>query len=182
MRKLFVIFIIVLSLSGCSANYHLRKALEKDPQIIDVKADTTVTVQTFLKDTVYKVDTFVTLMVVSDTAFIELPAPNLKDIPITKVVSSDGIATAAAWVEDGKLFVTASAKVDTLVALQIKLRRKNKVIERTLKIAEERKAIIKEKESIISRLEKRVKIWFFILLGVLLLLLFWRISRANRHG
>ncbi|MFW6145314.1 MAG: hypothetical protein ACOC4Y_00805 [bacterium] len=69
-------FMVVLSLVvGCSAPYHLRKALEKDPDILNTSADTTYQTKTEYYDTTIYIQRSERLEFRMDTGYAERVRP-----------------------------------------------------------------------------------------------------------
>lgn len=85
MRKL-ILFISILSLTGCSAEWHLRKALQKDPTL---RQPTTVTVH----DTIVVPPTLVRDTVVTrerDTVLIEKDRLRIKIVRVNDTLMVEG--------------------------------------------------------------------------------------------
>ncbi len=120
-KKIFILILIVL-MSGCSASWHLERALQKDDSILDVKADTTQIDSIEYKDTTISVTDTVTVKLKSDTAFLDTVVYDTieqKKCRFGKITahSDDGIAHATVY-HDGSLKLKAYATLDTVHVLQ----------------------------------------------------------------
>jgi hypothetical protein len=150
MRNLLPIIVVAVLFSGCSAQWHLGKALQKDPQIIDVKRDSVVTVETLLKDTIYHLDTSYHLMILSDTVTITERFSLPVNMDTVTAIGADGISHARASVHNGKMKLETWAKLDTVVKLHAIIKGQTKFITKQVRIMEEREATIKKKNSLMQ--------------------------------
>lgn len=151
----YLVIILSIIMTGCSAQWHLNKALKKDPKIIDTKADTVINKQVTFSDTVIQVEKQVKFKVLSDTVTVDSIV--IKEVNQTiepfEIVSNDSIAHARVSIYKGKLNIKVWAVLDTLVYYKDSIRLKNKTIENQKTVIQENKATIKEKSSFIDKLK-----------------------------
>lgn len=172
----FALLLVSMIMGGCSAPFHLRKALQKDPSILDIEADTTIEVNVKYVDTTIVLKQsqpvkFVTDTVKGDT-IVEVKEGKVNS-DTTEVISKDSIAHAKAWIKDNRLFVEAWAVIDTTVNWKDTVKVKNKIIDSLKVIDKKNKATITEKESFISKIEKWAivaGIFIFVLAVVVLII------------
>ena len=154
--KVVTLASIFVLLWGCSAQQYLNMALRKDPNIIDVKADTTTSISVQYKDTSIAIEQKQPFKLVSDTAYKDSLV--FRDTSINKgpirAWSKDSIAFAQAEVRKGRLIVKAYAIVDTILTLRDTIRAKNRTIKEKNTIIKSKEATITEKETLAQRAER----------------------------
>lgn len=165
--KIGVVAILLFFLSGCSANWHLNRALEKDPTILVQNADTTV---------IEKIEYRPVNIFVTDTIEIKVYSDTIRFDTITEFVgydlqpiymySRDSIARAKIWIEKGRLFANVWAVVDTSISWSdsISIMQKQITIEREIR----RKTEVELKTK--TTFLQKMKI-LGILVGILILLI-----------
>ena len=173
MKNLLITLVItlVIILSGCSSSWHLRQALNKDPEIIDVKADTIFEEKITYRDTLIRINKKDTIKIVSDTIKLdsivfEKIKPSFEPIRIS---SDDSIAHALISMTDGKLKINVWAKMDTILAWKDSVILKNKIIQNKQTVIREKSAIIKEKKSFIDKLKTWAIIAGICIFGLIIL-------------
>ena len=100
--------IILILLTGCTAQWHLQKAIEKEPEIIDVQADTSIQVNISYKDTAIYLQRAAKFDLISDTGRVDTLIKKdsvLPDFGPLNVSSYDSIAHAKAWIKDQRLWL-----------------------------------------------------------------------------
>lgn len=172
--KKYILLITVITM-GCSGEWYLRKALEKDPQILDTQYDSSTTVDIMYSDTTYHFTRQFKVLATSDTARVK---DSITTGDTLTAVSQDSMAHAKVYYDsDGLLNLHAWALMDTLMTYQDSITRKNKTIQRKDRIIEEREATITEKTSFINQL----KTWLIVILcvaGILLIVFFLRMFKG----
>lgn len=171
------IVISLIAVSGCSAPWHLRQALQKDPEILDVKADTSQMTRYFYTDTTIYFGKKVPVKIYSDTGAITrvIEKPVIQHQDPLEVSSSDGIAHARAWVDDAGFHLKTWAMKDTLLHLQDSLAVRVKHQQKLQTIIKAKKAEIKQVESFAKQLQR----WIVIIASVLgILVCLWCISKV----
>jgi len=159
MKYLFIV--LLMFLAGCTlqeqAQWHLRKALEKDPSIIDIQADSSKQINISWEDTTIAIKLKKPFQINTDTIIERDTITNLKDT--IEAVTKDETAYARAWEKDGIVSLMAYAHKDTILTLQDSIQVKNKIIEEKTTIIKKQKATIKEKTSLVHKLKN----WLVVL-------------------
>jgi hypothetical protein len=170
----YILLIPILLFSSCSAQWHLQKALEKDSTIIDIKADTTINIDTSIIDTtvVYQ-DTF-ELNIVSDTIEIK----ENTDTTINKLYhSKDSIAHALVNYNSGILKASVWATTDTTLIHRDSLKLSIKKIDSLQTIVIEKKAEIKELRTFREKVRDVGIIVVWVIGALIFLLIFFKIIK-----
>jgi hypothetical protein len=166
-----LIIAIALLLSSCSAQWHLKRAIELDPNIIKSKF-TTLT-------EVHKRDT---LMWFSKTLLLPMPKDTVKMdtlvLPDTKpsfnpVIKKQGIITAKIWMEKGRLKTIISLDSTLIYNLRDSIRLKDAIIERQTTINKENTIVIEKHQTLMQRLEQAKQIAFIVVPLYILFRIFW---------
>jgi len=144
----YAIIILIFLLTGCSAQWHLEKALEKKSDIIDIQADTTMSVNISYKDTSIYYQKPVRLYFQTDTARKETEKDTVQ------VATKDSTSQARGGYTNGMLWIETWGVVDTTKIIQDTLKVKQKIIDSLKVITTEKKATIREKESWIKTVQR----------------------------
>ena len=89
-------FLLLIFIFGCSDQWYLRKALEKNPNILDTKYDSTRKISVDYSDTVYHFSKDVNISYKSDTVYFRDTISELGNDTI-KITSRDSTANAKAY-------------------------------------------------------------------------------------
>lgn len=155
-------FIIILLLSGCSAEYHLKKALDKDSDILEVKADTVTRIEVKEADTAFIRETETVFKLRTDT--VKIVKTITKKISFDTIKATNGIANAVTWIDAGDVNLQTWAVMDTVIKLQDTIRFKQEIITKYRDIIETKQAKIQK----YSKFEEYVR-WAAWILGLLIL-------------
>jgi len=162
------LLIITIILAGCSDQWYLKKALQKNPDILDTKYDSTTTFDVNYSDTTYYFIRQLRFKALSDTAHVR---DSISKGDTLRASSDDSTAHAEAYYDEfGLLNLRTWSLMDTVLAYKDSLKVKNKTINRKDRIIEKKEATINEKTSFISKL----KTWFIAVLclvGVVLIII-----------
>jgi hypothetical protein len=169
--KIIKIVILLFFLSGCSASWHISRALEKDPEILVQAADTSTVekivyrpVKVFIKDSVK-------IYVKSDTIIFDTLTRFEKfNINPFFLVSKDSISHAKIWAVNGVLHAEIWAKLDTVVIWHDSILYLQKEINRITEINRKTKVEIIEKMNFFDKV-KIIGIPIISLIMILFLLL-----------
>jgi hypothetical protein len=145
----YVLYILFLILTGCSAQYHLDRALRKNPDILDIEADTTITVDLSYTDTIVNISQNKPVKIVSDTITINDTIKTEKPINLPKKTykSPDGIAHAELKIENSRIDLTVWSVMDTVLTLRKKLNITTQQKDSLIEITKKQEATITEKEN-----------------------------------
>ena len=166
--------IIILLLSSCTAQWHLQKAIEKEQDIIDVQADTTLRVNISYKDTAIFLQRAAKFEFISDTGRVDTLIKKdsiLPDFGPLNISSYDSIAHAKAWIKDQRLWLETWATVDTSKIIQDTVQIKQKIIDSLKVINTQKEATIRKKESWIKSVQRWAVIGGIIIFVVALVIL-----------
>lgn len=172
MKKLFVFgtFVAVLFLAGCSAQNLLTRALDKDPNIITIKSDSTHTIDTIYEQVLVPVHDTIPITIVSDTIIFDAKIIDT----IIKAQSNDGIAHAKISINKDNFHAEVWATYDTLVYWQDSVQMLQMKLLELMKINNQAEVIITEKEPFLKQLE-RISVLVICVL-VLLVIIRWFIK------
>lgn len=161
MKKIMIIILAGL-LSSCSANYHLTKALNKDPTIIDTKADTMIIVNETIIDTTLIVELDTNIYYASDTGKADtvfkynvIPVVN----PELYAFSQDSTARAYAYIKGDRLYLETWAICDTTFVYRDTAFISFSVLDSLITVTKQNKAKIK----------KKTKLQNFLILTIILI-------------
>ena len=155
--KQLIYLILILLLTGCTAQWHLQRAIKKEPGIIDVQADTIVSIDTSFIDTTFVMMVDTTIIVNSDTAIIDTNVINCQNATL-EAHSTDGIAHARAELFNNNLSLRTWATLDTVVTLRDSIKYQVATINRLERINRQNKAVIKEKKRAADKILTWLKI------------------------
>jgi hypothetical protein len=173
--KTIVIILALIIFGGCSAQWHLNKALKKDPEIINTEADTLTNLSIRYVDTTITINREIPVKIVSDTVYLDsIVIPDVKaSFDTIKVVSSDSIARANISMHNGRLNVEIWAVLDTLIPYRDSLTLKNKIIYEQKEVIRKSKAEIRKKDTALDY----IKWTLFGIIGLIVLIIIIRIIR-----
>jgi len=145
----FSSILLIILLSGCSAEWHIKRAVIKDPEVFKRTSDTSVITKISTQDTVIIFNRSERINFVTDTAF---ERSGLKWIFESE---NENIKTKIERIRDTiKVFVG----VDTVLTLKDSVRLQNRFIDRQKEIITSREVEITEIRSFASKLETWVTI------------------------
>ena len=148
MRWLSSILLIIL-LSGCSAEWHIKRAVIKDPEVFKRTSDTSVITKISTQDTLIIFNRAERINFVTDTAF------ERSGLKWTFESENENIKTKIERIRDTiKVFVG----IDTVLTLKDSVRLQNRFIDRQKEIITSREVEITEIRSFASKLETWVTI------------------------
>lgn len=121
--KWSIVFLLTLSLCGCSAEWHLTRAIKKNPLIL--KADTTSVVDTVVLPPVALTDTVIlsktdTVTLTKDRVKIEI-VRNYDTIQVDAICDSDTIVRVVEVPYEKVVYVEEEASLDKAIDLAILL-------------------------------------------------------------
>jgi uncharacterized lipoprotein len=168
MKKIGVILFVVLILSGCSASWHIDRALKIDPDILETTYDTTLEVNVSFKDTTVFLEQAVKVEWISDTGHVQTDTVyECEDIPPIKAFSKDSSAMAEAWVKDGRLNQKVWAKKDTVLILRDTATITVEMYDSLMTVVQENTYTKKEKQSLLDWIKNGLALIGIILVIVL---------------
>jgi len=143
MNKFFIIIILGLVIQGCSATWHINKALQKDPDIITTKTIIRNVRQKIAIDTVIHIPVKDFLFfadmpdILYDTVFID---KKIKLLPsFDTIVKDTSGTTVKIWMKKGRLFAEINTDKSIEYHLKDSINILNKIIENNTVIKTEKK-------------------------------------------
>jgi hypothetical protein len=162
------IIILSLLLSGCSATWHIQKAVQKKPNIL--KTDTIVKNITTKRDTTILLDTNITVLLPRDTVRIERILS--KYVTLDPIKEKNGIITVEACINNGKLNILSYLDSTMIYRYKDSLLIKDAIISNLREITVEQGVIIEEKELLIDRLKNNaLRLKYIIMIVIILIIL-----------
>jgi hypothetical protein len=127
----------------------LDRAVEKDPTILDIRADTTITVNLSYTDTIVHISQNKPVKIVSDTITINDTIQTEKPInlPKKRYSSPDGIAHAELEIENSRIDLRVWSVMDTVLTLRKKLNITTRQKDSLIEITKKQEATITKKEN-----------------------------------
>jgi len=164
--KIIKIVILLFFLSGCSASWHISRALEKDPEILVQAADTSTVEKIVYRPVKVFVTDTIKVSVKSDTIIFDTLTKFEKlNIKPLFLVSNDSIAHAKIWAVNGVLHAEIWARLDTVIQWQDSILYLQKEINRITEINRKTKVEITEKINFFDK----VKILGTIILSIIMI-------------
>lgn len=155
--------LLLLLLSGCSAEYHLKKAIEKDSGILETEADTITRIETKAADTLIIRETKTVFKLRTDTVRITETIEQV--FTFDTIRATNGIANAITWMTSGNVNLETWAATDTIIKLKDTIKVKQKIITKYRDITKTQQAKIQK----YSRFEEYIR-WAAWILGLLVLI------------
>lgn len=165
--KYVSLIVIVLLLSSCSASWHIKKAIEKDPE--SFKSDTTITKIVFKTDTIITLDTIISIILPRDTVKIDSLVFRTIRPSFKKITKKNGIITTEVSMYKGVLKVNSFFDSSMVYNLRMKIRLKDAKIRELITINTRNEVTIKNQETKLKTFLNWIK-WIGISLGVLIVL------------
>jgi len=154
-----LIILIALLLSSCSAQWHIKRAIELDPNIISLKLTTLKEVHK--RDTLMWFSKTILLAMPHDTAKIDSVVFKDTSLSFGPIVKKQGIVTLTVSMTNGVLHASASVDSTMIYNLRDSIRIKNAIIEKQTTTISESKIIVEKQESVLET----VKQWALIIIS-----------------
>ncbi len=165
----FIVVILGLILSGCSASFHVRKAKQKCPECF--KLDTTINEVVIKKDTIIKIDTNITILLPRDTASIDTTIKKLKPYSFKPIYIENGIINVEVSMNFGNLIVNSWLDSTMVYRYQDSIRIKDAIIINLREVMINQNIIIKNQKGLIERLKSNKKTIVSVLIGLIVILI-----------
>lgn len=177
-RRLIIVVAVALIVGSCSAPWHLKRAIEKDPDILTIVADTTYKTSVTFQDTSIYLEAAVPLTFVIDTGRVDTHIVVRKEKPTfgpIRAYSKDSTAVAEAGMDDGNFYLMVWGRVDTTVNYRDSVVLQNRIIDSLVVVNRRNEAVIEERESFIKQAARWVGVFggafMMAVVGVLVLML-----------
>ena len=168
-NSIFIIVILGLVLSGCSASFHVRKAKLKCPECFEL--DTTINEIVIKKDTVIYLDTNITILLPRDTASIDTTIKKLKPYSFKPIYVENGVINMEISMNYGNLIVNSWLDSTMVYRYQDSILIKDAIISNLREVIVEQGIVIKEKKTLIERFKSNLKTIKFVLIGLVLVII-----------
>lgn len=155
MKSILAVLIVVV-LSSCSAQWHLNRAVEKDPNI--VKSTVLTLKEVHRRDTLVVFSKTVLLQMPHDTARIDSIVIKDTTISFGPIVKKQGIITLSVKMNMGRLIAFATVDSTMIYNLRDSIRLKNALVDRQNTIIKSNTYIVDKYEGLLKkiRLAKRI--------------------------
>ena len=172
----YILIILLLIFSGCSAQWHVRRALQIDSTILNTKYDSTRTIDINYSDSIYYFTRSIKVLHESDTGHVRDTFPNTTGDTL-KVTSDDSTAHARAYYDSqGLLNLQTWSMIDKLIRYEDSIKLQNKTITHKDRIIEQREATIQKKKSFISQLQTYLVIGIVVIFVIIIVIFISKLS------
>jgi len=160
-----IISFLILSIlfSSCSAQWHLQKALEKEPGII--KSTKIVLNEVNRRDTLILLNKTIVLAMPRDTVKVDTVVFQDKKLSFIPIVKKQGIVTINISMTEGRLKAFATVDSAMIYNLRDSLKLKNAIIEKQTTIITDNTITVNEHQTLLQRirLAKQTVVGLFFL-------------------
>lgn len=170
-------FAALMFFSSCSAQWHLQRAIEKDPSII--KSKTIVLKETHKRDTLIFFHKSILLPIPKDTARIDTVITKDTTLNIKPIVKKQGIVTLKVSVKNGRLQAFATVDSTIIYNLRDSIRLKNALVDRQITINKENTIVIDRYNSLLKKLQLSKQISYYLIPILVVIRIAWYFRRKR---
>lgn len=170
-------FIAAMLLSSCSAQWHLQKAIEKDPNIIKTK--TFYLKETHKRDTLIFIQKPILLAMPRDTARIDSVVFKDTSLSFAPIIKKQGIVTISVEMNKGKLSAFATVDSTMIYNLRDSVRLKDAIIDNLILKTKETSIVIDKYDSLLKKLQLSKKISYYLIPILVVIRIVWYFRRRK---